>query len=602
MSLRLLAHAPLDAFVLNLCPVFPFFPFFAHLLVHLALKERAELVHVRLRRRSVRGVVVGYLGGHAARAPLLVRSYRRGVFPVKLGQLGPILPLSPGSLRVEEVPDRLGRVHGLGDDVGDRAPREFLGRRRGFLLGASPLFGGDSLLLLDPRQLALPRRRRLLLGPRDRHVLRLEITEQWQVVDEPSRPSSRVRLEQVEEKSRANVSYQAAAFLAVEHALQDEPIDASAADAVELAADGDEAITGVGRRGRGRVVKRAVAKRRGQIGGGFLNLRRDSLGDGLQLRSLLRRLFLRERRDVSDLVGQLLGLADLEVPPAHNLGLLLAHDVVVVEERLVKGKLDAAVDVGQARKGEVDVDGGLALEARRDAIEELLEHVRHAGLVKAASLGEAQGVDARVRRGLLEEESSLLLGQDVELRVKDKDRRANRGAPVEKIGTSSHGKAAEAGKRYTLGRYDTEDGSGGLRIALKTDEDSCERGRGRGRERTRDGANARLARSSRDVKDTSEDRSSVRRVTHLVVPDGVEDEVHQPEPRCSALDVADAHALAVRPAAHVIGDARDGDDGFLCIFCHRREVGDFPVDRLSRLALWVGPGFARANNNVSQRL
>ena len=120
--------------------------------------------------------------------------------------------------------------------------------------------------------------------------------------------------------------------------------------------------------------------------------------------------------------------------------------------------------------------------------------------------------------------------------------------------------------------------------------------------RATDGANARLARSIRDVKDTSEDRSSVRRVTHLVVPDGVEDEVHQPEPRCSALDVAYAHALAVRPSAHVIGDARDGDDGFLRIFCHRHEVGDFPVEGLSRLALWVVPGFARANNNVLQRL
>ena len=197
--------------------------------------------------------------------------------------------------------------------------------------------------------------------------------------------------------------------------------------------------------------------------GRLLNLRRDSLGDSLELRRLLRRLVLREWVDVGHLIGELLGLADLEIPPADNLGFLLAHDVVVVEEGLVKDKLDATVDVGQTRKGEVDVDRTFGVEALRDAIEELFEDVRDAGFVEAASLGEAEGVYARVRRGLLEEESSPLLGQHVELGVEDEDRRADRRAAVKKVGTSTHGEAAEAGKRYALGKDRKEVGEWGVR-------------------------------------------------------------------------------------------------------------------------------------------
>jgi hypothetical protein len=172
---------------------------------------------------------------------------------------------------------------------------------------------------------------------------------------------------------------------------------------------------------------------------------------------------LREWVDVGHLIGELLGLADLEIPPADNLGLLLAHDVVVVEEGLVKDKIDATVDVGQTRKGEVDVDRTFGVEALRDAIEELFEDVRDAGFVEAASFGEAEGVYARVRRGLLEEESSPLLGQHVELGVEDEDRRADRRAAVKKVGTSTHGEAAEAGKRYALGKDRKEVGEWGVR-------------------------------------------------------------------------------------------------------------------------------------------
>ena len=172
---------------------------------------------------------------------------------------------------------------------------------------------------------------------------------------------------------------------------------------------------------------------------------------------------LREWVDVGHLIGELLGLADLEIPPADNLGFLLAHDVVVVEEGLVKDKLDATVDVGQTRKGEVDVDRTFGVEALRDAIEELFEDVRDAGFVEAASFGEAEGVYARVRRGLLEEESSPLLGQHVELGVEDEDRRADRRAAVKKVGTPTHGEAAEAGKRYALGKDRKEVGEWGVR-------------------------------------------------------------------------------------------------------------------------------------------
>jgi hypothetical protein len=121
------------------------------------------------------------------------------------------------------------------------------------------------------------------------------------------------------------------------------------------------------------------------------------------------------------------------------------------------------VDVGQTRKGKVDVDRTFGVEALRDAIEELFEDVRDAGFVEAASFGEAEGVYARVRRGLLEEESSPLLGQHVELGVEDEDRRADRRAAVKKVGTSTHGEAAEAGKRYALGKDRKEVGEWGVR-------------------------------------------------------------------------------------------------------------------------------------------
>jgi hypothetical protein len=47
--------------------------------------------------------------------------------------------------------------------------------------------------------------------------------------------------------------------------------------------------------------------------------------------------------------------------------------------------------------------------------------------------------------------------------VEDEDRRADRRAAVKKVGTSTHGEAAEAGKRYALGKDRKEVGEWGVR-------------------------------------------------------------------------------------------------------------------------------------------
>jgi len=77
---------------------------------------------------------------------------------------------------------------------------------------------------------------------------------------------------------------------------------------------------------------------------------------------------------------------------------------------LVKDKLDAAVDVGQTRKGKVDVDRTFGVEALRDAIEELFEDVRDAGFVEAASFGEAEGVMRVYVAGFLRKNRALFWG------------------------------------------------------------------------------------------------------------------------------------------------------------------------------------------------